>query len=123
KRYNILTMALILPVHGVFPSIGANCFIAENSTLVGDVVLGDECSVWFNAVIRGDVNSIRIGHHSNVQDGAIIHCTYKQASTEIGNYVSVGHRALVHGCTLKDHILVGMGAIVMDHAHIEDYVI
>jgi len=116
-------MALILPVHGVFPSIGANCFIAENSTLVGDVVLGDECSVWFNAVIRGDVNSIRIGHHSNVQDGAIIHCTYKQASTEIGNYVSVGHRALVHGCTLKDHILVGMGAIVMDHALIEDYVI
>lgn len=116
-------MALILPVHGVFPSIGANCFIAENATLVGDAVLGDECSVWFNAVVRGDVNSIRIGHHSNIQDGAIIHCTYKQAATEIGRFVSVGHRALVHGCTLKDHILVGMGAIIMDYAMIEDYVI
>lgn len=116
-------MALILPVHGVMPSIGTNCFIADNSTLVGDVVLGDECSVWFNAVIRGDVNSIRIGHHSNIQDGAVIHCTYQQAATLIGNFVSVGHRALVHGCTLKDHILVGMGAIIMDHAVIEDYVI
>lgn len=116
-------MALILPVHGVLPSVGTNCFIAENSTLVGDVVIGDECSVWFNAVIRGDVNSIRIGHHTNIQDGAVIHCTYKQASTEIGNFVSVGHRALVHGCILKDHVLVGMGAIVMDHALVEEYVI
>lgn len=116
-------MALILPVHGVLPSIGAKCFIAENSTLVGDVVIGDECSVWFNAVIRGDVNSIRIGHHSNIQDGAIIHCTYKKAATEIGNFVSIGHRALVHGCTLRDHVLIGMGAIVMDDAIVEDYVI
>lgn len=116
-------MALILPVHGVLPSIGTNCFIAENSTLVGDVVIGDECSVWFNAVIRGDVNSIRIGHHTNIQDGAVIHCTYKQAATQIGNFVSVGHRALVHGCTLHDHVLIGMGAIIMDHAVVEEYVI
>src|SRR5690606_10812804 len=109
-------MALILPVHGVLPSIGANCFIAENSTIVGDVVIGDECSVWFNAVIRGDVNSIRIGHHSNVQDGAVIHCTYQRFATTIGNYVSIAHNAIVHGCTIEDHVLIGMGAIVMDGA-------
>src|SRR5690606_30890745 len=94
-----------------------------NATVVGDVSLGDNCSVWFNAVIRGDVNSIRIGHHSNIQDGAVIHCTYQTASTTIGNYVSVGHQALVHGCTVNDHVLIGMGAIVMDHAVIEEYVI
>jgi gamma-carbonic anhydrase len=116
-------MALILPVHGILPTIGKNCFIAENATIVGDVVMGEECSVWFQAVIRGDVNYIRMGNKVNVQDGAIIHCTYKRAPTEIGNNVSIGHRAMVHGCTLHDNVLVGMGAIVMDHAVVEENVL
>ena len=116
-------MALILSVKGVSPRYPENCFIADNATIVGDVVLGDHCSVWFNAVIRGDVNYIRIGHHSNIQDGAVIHCTYLKASTTIGNFVSVGHQALVHGCVIKDHVLIGMGAIVMDDAVVEEYVI
>lgn len=116
-------MALILPVKGVHPVVPENCFVAENATIVGDVRLGENCSVWFNAVIRGDVNLIRIGHHSNVQDGAVIHCTYKTASTTIGNYVSIGHNALVHGCVIEDHVLIGMGAIVMDHALVREYVI
>lgn len=116
-------MALILSVKGVSPRYSENCFIADNATIVGDVVLGDHCSVWFNAVIRGDVNYIRIGHHSNIQDGAVIHCTYLKASTTIGNFVSVGHQALVHGCVIKDHVLIGMGAIVMDDAVVEEYVI
>jgi gamma-carbonic anhydrase len=116
-------MALILPVHGILPTIGKNCFIAENATIVGDVVMGEECSVWFQAVIRGDVNYIRMGNKVNVQDGAIIHCTYKRAPTEIGNNVSIGHRAMVHGCTLHDNVLVGMGAIVMDYAVVEENVL
>jgi len=116
-------MPLILPVKDKIPSWGDNCFIADNATIVGDVVLGANCSVWFNAVIRGDVNHIRIGENSNIQDGAVIHCTYLKAATEIGNNVSVGHNALVHGCTLNDHVLIGMGAIVMDHAVVEEYVI
>ena len=116
-------MPLILPVKGKSPSWGDNCFIADNATIVGDVVMGANCSVWFNAVIRGDVNYIRIGDNSNIQDGAVIHCTYLKAATEIGNNVSVGHNALVHGCTLNDHVLIGMGAIVMDHAVVEEYVI
>ena len=116
-------MALILPVLEKNPVWGKNCFIAENATLVGDVVLGDQCSIWFNAVIRGDVNSIRIGNNSNIQDGVVIHCTYQKASTVIGNDVSIGHRALIHGCTLQDRVLVGMGAIVMDHAVVEEYCI
>jgi carbonic anhydrase/acetyltransferase-like protein (isoleucine patch superfamily) len=116
-------MPLILPVKDKTPSWGQDCFIAENATIVGDVVMGDNCSVWFNAVIRGDVNYIRIGNNSNIQDGAVIHCTYNGAATDIGNYVSIGHNALVHGCTLKDHTLVGMGAIVMDNCVIEEYVI
>ncbi len=116
-------MALILPVKNVFPEIGNNCFLAENSTIVGDVVIGDNCSVWFSAVIRGDVNYIRIGDNTNIQDGAVIHCTYQKAATEIGNYVSIGHNALVHGCTLCDHVLIGMGAIVMDHAIVNEYCI
>lgn len=114
-------MALILPVLEKYPAWGNDCFIAENATLVGDVILGDQCSVWFNAVIRGDVNSIQIGNNSNIQDGTVIHCTYQKATTIIGNNVSIGHRALVHGCTLQDHVLVGMGAIVMDHAVVEEY--
>ncbi|HVW16527.1 MAG TPA: gamma carbonic anhydrase family protein [Mucilaginibacter sp.] len=116
-------MPTILPVKDKSPSWGNDCFIAENATIVGDVVMGDNCSVWFNAVIRGDVHYIRIGNNTNIQDGAVIHCTYMRAATEIGNNVSIGHNALVHGCTLKDHVLIGMGAIVMDHAIVEEYVI
>ena len=116
-------MALILPVEGTYPTIGSDCFIADNATIVGDVIMEDHCSVWFNSVIRGDVNSIRIGTYTNIQDGAIIHCTYQTAATVIGSFVNIGHRALVHGCELKDRVLVGMGAIVMDHAVVEDYVI
>jgi carbonic anhydrase/acetyltransferase-like protein (isoleucine patch superfamily) len=116
-------MTLILPVKNIYPEIGSNCFLAENCTIVGDVVIGDNCSVWFNAVIRGDVNYIRIGNNTNIQDGAVIHCTYQKAATEIGNNVSVGHNALVHGCKLHDHVLIGMGAIVMDHAIVNEYCI
>jgi carbonic anhydrase/acetyltransferase-like protein (isoleucine patch superfamily) len=116
-------MPLILPVKGVFPTIGANCFLAENSTIVGDVTIGSNCSVWFSAVIRGDVNFITIGDNTNIQDGAVIHCTYLKAPTIIGNNVSIGHNALVHGCILRDHVLVGMGAIVMDHAIVEEFCI
>lgn len=114
---------LILPVEGKYPNWGRDCFIADNATIVGDVTMGDKCSVWFTAVIRGDVNYIKIGNHTNIQDGAIIHATYKKAATDIGNYVSIGHRALVHGCTLKDYVLVGMGAIIMDNAVVEEFVI
>jgi len=116
-------MPVILPVLDKSPSWGENCFIAPNATIVGDVVMGNNCSVWFNAVIRGDVNSISIGNDSNIQDGAVIHATYQKASTSIGNRVSVGHNAIVHGCTLKDHVLVGMGAIVMDDVVVEEYCI
>jgi carbonic anhydrase/acetyltransferase-like protein (isoleucine patch superfamily) len=108
-------MALILPVNGVAPKFGENCFVAENATVVGDVQMGDDCSVWFNAVVRGDVHYIKMGNKVNVQDGAIIHCTYQKAPTNIGNNVSIGHRAIVHGCTVEDDVLIGMGAIVMDH--------
>ena len=116
-------MPVILPVLDKSPSWGENCFIAPNATIVGDVVMGNNCSVWFNAVVRGDVNSITIGNDSNIQDGAVIHATYQKASTSIGNRVSVGHNAIVHGCTLKDHVLVGMGAIVMDDVVVEEYCI
>jgi carbonic anhydrase/acetyltransferase-like protein (isoleucine patch superfamily) len=109
-------MALIIPVNGIAPKFGENCFFAENSTVVGDVEMGNNCSVWFTAVVRGDVHSIRIGNKVNVQDGAIIHCTYQKAPVNIGNNVSIGHRAIVHGCTVHDNVLIGMGAIVMDHA-------
>ena len=109
-------MALILPVKGVLPKFGAHCYIAQNATVDGDVVMGDDCSVWFNAVVRGDVNSIRVGNKVNIQDGAIIHCTYQKAPTNIGNDVSIGHGAIVHGCTVEDHVLIGMKAVVMDHA-------
>lgn len=111
-------MPLILPVEGVFPEFGDNCFIAPNATIVGDVVTGSECSFWFNAVIRGDVNSIRMGNKVNVQDGAVIHCTYKRSKTVIGNNVSIGHNAIVHGCIIHDNVLIGMGAIVMDNAEV-----
>ncbi len=111
-------MATILPVEGVSPKFGKNCFVAPNATVVGDVVMGDECSVWFNTVIRGDVNSITIGDKVNIQDGAVIHCTYQKAKTVIGNNVSIGHNAIVHGCILHDSVLVGMGAIIMDNAEV-----
>ncbi|WPU98938.1 gamma carbonic anhydrase family protein [Mucilaginibacter sp. cycad4] len=116
-------MPLILPVKDKSPVWGNDCFIAENCTIVGDVVMGDNCSVWFNAVIRGDVHYIKIGNNTNVQDGAVIHATYLKAPTNIGSNVSIGHNALVHGCTLHDHTLVGMGAIVMDHAVVNEFVI
>lgn len=116
-------MALIKAVRGFTPQFGAGCYFAENATLIGDVIMGDQCSVWFQAVVRGDVNSIRIGHKVNIQDGAVIHGTYLRAATTIGDNVSIGHRAIVHGCTLHDNVLVGMGAIVMDHAVVEPNVL
>ena len=111
-------MSFIFEVKGIKPSWGKDCFIAPNATLCGDVIMGDECSVWFNAVIRGDVNSIRMGHKVNVQDGAVIHCTYLKSKTIIGNNVSIGHNAIVHGCVIEDNVLIGMGAIIMDHARV-----
>ena len=112
---NNYTMALIQSVLGKSPRFGENCWLAENATVVGDVEMGSDCSVWFQAVVRGDVHEIRIGNRVNIQDGAIIHCTYQKAATTIGNDVSIGHRAIVHGCTIHDRVLIGMGAIVMDH--------
>lgn len=109
-------MPVILPVKGVSPVFGKDIFIAPNSTIVGDVIMGDQCSIWFNAVIRGDVNQIRIGNKVNVQDNAVIHCTYQKFVTTIGNNVSIGHGAIVHGCTVHDNVLIGMGSIVMDGA-------
>ena len=116
-------MALILPVKGVLPRFGDNCYLAENATVVGDVEMGNDCSVWFTAVVRGDVHYIKMGNKVNVQDGAVIHCTYQKCPTNIGNNVSIGHRALVHGCTIHDNVLIGMGAIVMDNAVVESNVL
>ncbi len=112
-------MALIKSVKGVKPTIGKDCFLADNATITGDVVMGDNCSVWFNAVVRGDVHSIRVGNNVNIQDGVIIHCTYKKAPVTIGNNVSIAHNAVVHGCTINDNVLVGMGSILMDHVVVE----
>ena len=109
-------MAYIFHVEGKYPEFGENCFIAPNATIAGDVIMGNDCSVWFNAVVRGDVNSIRIGDKVNIQDGAVIHCTYQRTQAIIGNNVSIGHNAIVHGCQLHDNVLVGMGAIIMDNA-------
>lgn len=111
-------MAVILPVKGVSPTFGENCFIAPNATIVGDVIIGNDCSIWFNAVVRGDVNSIRMGNKVNIQDGAVIHCTYQKTTVNLGNNVSVGHNAIVHGCKVHDNVLIGMGAIVMDNCEI-----
>ncbi|KAF2518213.1 gamma carbonic anhydrase family protein [Flavobacterium salilacus subsp. salilacus] len=110
---------IVKEVNGKHPQIPDDCFIAENATIVGDVVLGTECSIWFNAVLRGDVHYIHIGNRVNIQDGAVIHCTYQKHPTVIGNNVSIGHNAIVHGCTVKDNVLIGMGAIVMDNCIIE----
>lgn len=109
-------MPVILPVEGVMPQIKESCFVAPNATIVGDVTMGEHCSFWFNCVVRGDVNKIILGEAVNIQDGAVIHCTYQKTETIIGNYVSVGHNAIVHGCQVEDHCLIGMGAIVMDNA-------
>jgi carbonic anhydrase/acetyltransferase-like protein (isoleucine patch superfamily) len=112
-------MAIVLPVFGKSPQFGKNCFVAPNATVIGDVVMGDDCSIWFNAVVRGDVHYIKIGNKVNVQDGAVIHCTYQKNPTNIGNNVSIGHNAIVHGCTVHDNVLIGMGAIVMDRCEVQ----
>lgn len=109
-------MAIIKSVRGFTPKFGSNCFFAENATVIGEVTMGNNCTVWFNAVVRGDVHSITIGDNTNVQDGAIIHCTYQKAKTVIGSNVSIAHNAIVHGCTVEDNVLIGMGAIIMDDA-------
>ncbi len=107
-------MAIIKSVRGFTPVFGADCFLADNAVVVGEVTMGANCTVWFNAVVRGDVHSITIGDNTNIQDGAIIHCTYQKAKTVIGSNVSIAHAVVVHGCTLEDNVLVGMGAIIMD---------
>ena len=109
-------MSIILPVRGIKPIWGDNCWFSPNATIVGDVTMGKDCTVWFNAVVRGDVNSIIMGDRVNIQDGAIIHCTYQKTKTTIGNNVSIAHNAIVHGCTIEDKVLIGMGAIIMDGA-------
>jgi carbonic anhydrase/acetyltransferase-like protein (isoleucine patch superfamily) len=109
-------MSFIRSVKGIVPKFGKNCFLADNAVITGNVITGDDCSIWFSAVVRGDVNSIRIGNNVNIQDGAIIHCTYQKASVTIGNNVSIAHNAIVHGCTIHDNVLIGMGAIIMDGA-------
>ncbi|MFN5170773.1 MAG: gamma carbonic anhydrase family protein [Cyclobacteriaceae bacterium] len=109
-------MAIIKKVRGFEPLFGSGCYIADNAVVVGDVVMGERCTVWFNAVVRGDVHSIRIGNDTNIQDGAVIHCTYQKAKTVIGSRVSIAHTAVVHGCTVEDDVLIGMGAIIMDDA-------
>lgn len=108
-------MALIKSVRGFNPSIGKDCYLAENATIVGDVSLGEGCSVWFNTVLRGDVNTIKIGNHVNIQDGAVLHTLYQKSTIEIGNYVSVGHNVTIHGASIKDYALIGMGSTVLDH--------
>ena len=107
-------MPVIKPINGKHPQISEDCFVAENATIIGEVSIGKQCSIWFNAVLRGDVHFIKLGNKVNVQDGAVIHATYQKSPTTIGNNVSIGHNAIVHGCTIKDNVLIGMGSIVMD---------
>lgn len=116
-------MPTIRACNGIYPIFGKDCFLADTSVIIGDVTFGDQCSVWWNAVIRGDVNSIRIGHRVNIQDGAVLHCTFEKSQTIIGDDVSIGHNAIVHGCTIADEVLIGMGAIVMDLAVVPKHVI
>jgi carbonic anhydrase/acetyltransferase-like protein (isoleucine patch superfamily) len=111
-------MALIVPVRGFTPQIGKGCFLAENATIIGDTVIGDECSIWFNTVIRGDVNSIRIGNRVNIQDGSVLHTLYQKSTIEIGDDVSIGHNVTIHGAKIHDYALIGMGAVVMDDAEV-----
>jgi len=110
---------IIKELRGFKPEFGEDCFLAENVVIIGDVKMGDQCSIWYNVVIRGDVNYIRIGNKVNIQDGTVVHATYKTSPTTIGNHVSIGHNALIHGCTIRDKVLIGMGAIVMDDCIIE----
>lgn len=112
-------MPIIKPVQGKSPQISEDCYIAENATIVGDVTIGKQCSIWFNAVVRGDVHFIKMGNKVNVQDGAVIHATYQKSPTTIGNNVSIGHNAIVHGCTIHNNVLVGMGSIIMDDCVVE----
>ena len=112
-------MALIKSVRGYTPIIGKNCYLAENATIIGNVRIGNNCSIWFNTVLRGDVHYIKVGNNTNIQDGAVIHATYEKYPTNIGNYVSIAHGAIVHGCTIHDNVLIGMGSIVMDGAVVE----
>lgn len=112
-------MPVIKSIKGIAPRIGKNTFIAENATILGDVEMGDNCSVWYNTIVRGDVHYIKIGNNVNIQDGAILHCTYQKSPVNIGNNVSIAHGAIIHGCTIHDNVLIGMGAIVMDDAVIE----
>ena len=116
-------MAIIRPLNNIHPQIGNNCFLADTAVIIGDVIIGDQCSLWWGAIVRGDVNSIRIGDRVNIQDGAVIHCTFQKSQTIIGNDVSIGHNAIVHGCTVEDEVLIGMGAIVMDLAVVQKHVI
>ncbi len=116
-------MAIIRSARDINPIIGENCFLADNAVVIGDVTMGKDCSVWWSAVIRGDVNAIRIGDRVNIQDGAVIHCTFEKSETVIGNDVSIGHNAIVHGCTVEDEVLIGMGAIIMDLAVVQKHVI
>ena len=111
-------MKNLISVRGFTPSISNNCFLAESAVIIGDVIAGEKCSFWFNSVVRGDVSSIRIGNFTNIQDGAVIHATYEKSSTIIGNYVSIGHNAIAHGCIIEDYVLIGMNAVVMDNVHI-----
>jgi carbonic anhydrase/acetyltransferase-like protein (isoleucine patch superfamily) len=119
RIFGTIFFMVIKSVNGKYPQIPEDCYVAENATIVGDVVLGKSCSVWFNAVIRGDVHYIKIGDKVNIQDGAVIHCTYQKHPTEIGNNVSIGHNAIVHGCKVQNNVLIGMGAIIMDNCVIE----
>jgi len=114
---------IIKELNGKKPQFGADCFIAENAVIVGDVVMGNQCSVWYNAVIRGDVHYIKMGNKVNIQDGAVVHCTYQKSPTTLGNNVSIGHNAIVHGCTVHDNVLIGMGSILMDDCIVESNVI
>ena len=112
-------MAIIKKVKGVSPKFGNNCFLADNAVITGDVIIGNDCSIWFSAVVRGDVHSVRIGNNVNIQDNATVHCTYKKAPVSIGDNVSIAHNAVAHGCTIHDNVLIGMGAIIMDHVVVE----
>ena len=112
-------MAIVKALKGKHPAIGKNCFLAENATIIGDVTLGNDCSVWYSAVIRGDVHYIRIGDHTNIQDCAVIHATYQRSPTTIGSYVTIAHGAIVHGCTIQDNVMIGMNAVVLDDAIVE----
>jgi carbonic anhydrase/acetyltransferase-like protein (isoleucine patch superfamily) len=116
-------MAIIRSVRDKEPNLGENCFLADNAVIIGDVTMGKDCSVWWSAVVRGDVNAIRIGDRVNIQDGAVIHCTFEKSETIIGNDVSIGHNAIVHGCTVEDEVLIGMGAIIMDGAVVQKHVL